>query len=188
MSGQSFAINSPDELLASVLIRPETTSQTLLITGPSGSGKTRWCLDLVNSTRRRGIKIAGLVSPAIFDGGHKVRIDLQNVETGEQRCLARPIGTLPEGIIVGVWNLDPEVLDWGNRVLESIRHTPILVLDELGPLELNSNRGLDGAFSLIEARSYRLACIAIRPTLLPAALKRWPWAQYHILPPPPEVA
>jgi len=185
---QSFAPNSPDELLASVLAQPEAASQTLLITGPSGSGKTRWCLKLVDSARRRGLKVAGLISPAVFDGDHKTCINLLDLETSEQRCLARPKGALPEGIIVGAWNLNPEVLDWGNCVLESIRRTPILVLDELGPLELNSNRGLYSAFGLIDSHSYRLACIAIRPTLLPAALDRWPWAQTYTLPLPPEDA
>jgi hypothetical protein len=52
----------------------------------------------------------------------------------------------------------------------------ILILDELGPLEFSSNQGLTVGFELIERRLYRLACMTIRPSLLPVALERWPWA------------
>ncbi len=185
---QSFAINSPDEILARVLHQPNAAARILLITGPSGSGKTRWCLELVDSARRRGLKVAGLISPAVFEDGRKTGINLLDVESGEQRCLARRKGTGPEGIVVGGWNLDPEVLEWGNSVLGTIRHTPILVLDEIGPLELRSNHGLNGAFSLVDSHFHRLACITIRPTLLPAALERWHSARCHTLPSPREAA
>jgi nucleoside-triphosphatase THEP1 len=183
-----LVVKSPDETLVGVLHQPDTAARILLITGPSGSGKTRWCLELVDSARRRGLKVAGLISPAVFEGGSKTGINLLDVESGEQRCLARRKGTDPEGIVVGSWTLDPEVLDWGNRVLGTIRRTPILVLDEIGPLELKSDHGLNGAFALVDSHFHRLACITIRPSLLPTALERWAWAQVLTLPSPLEAA
>jgi nucleoside-triphosphatase THEP1 len=179
---QSLVLNSPAELLASLIVQAKDSPQLLLINGPSGSGKTQWCLQLVDQARDLNLEIAGLVSPAVFSGGRKTRIDLLNLQTGQHRRLALHKGKMKNGIVMGAWEFDPAVLHWGNDLLESIRTCQLLVLDELGPLEFQHHSGLIKAFNLIDSRCYRLACIGIRPSLLSAALGRWPWAQVHTLP------
>lgn len=105
------------------------------------------------------------------------------------------ISTPPEGklntvgwLAVGGWVLDPRLLAWWNRLLASAEPCDLLILDEMGPLEVTAGLGLTNAFALIEALCYRLACVGIRPALLPVALARWPWAQPFALPARQEVA
>jgi nucleoside-triphosphatase THEP1 len=185
---QPLVLDSPVELLASLMIQPENISHLLLISGPSGAGKTHWCLQLVDQARLLNVDVAGLVAPAVFTAGRKTRIDMLDLRTGQQRRLALRKGCMTDGLVVGAWELDLAVLSWGNALLQSIHSCQLLVLDELGLLEFNHNSGLISAFRLIESRCYRLACVGIRPSLLPVALERWPWARVHTLPARQEAA
>ncbi len=173
-------INSPDSLLAS-FISGKDTGRLILITGPSGSGKTRWCLDFVKLTRASGHDPAGLVSPAIFKDNLKVGIDLLNVASDEQLHLALRRSEAGGDHFPAHWNLNPEVLEWGNVILGQLISCNLLILDELGPLELERGGGLTNGIELVSRRAYRLACVVIRPSLVGTAWTLWPWAEiFHI--------
>ena len=60
-------IDSPDSLLESFMSGNEP-GRLIIVTGHKGSGKTRWCLALVEAASAKGISMAGLVSPAVFEG------------------------------------------------------------------------------------------------------------------------
>ncbi|MGZ6346570.1 MAG: nucleoside-triphosphatase [Anaerolineales bacterium] len=173
-------INSPESLLASFNSRQET-GRLILITGPSGSGKTCWCLELVKLSRASGYVPAGLVSPAVFKDNLKVGIDLLNLVSDEQRHLALQRSENPGDHFPAHWSLNPEVLEWGNGILGQLTSCNLLILDELGPLELDRGGGLTNGIELVARRGYRLACVVIRPSLVGTAWTLWPWAEiYHI--------
>jgi nucleoside-triphosphatase THEP1 len=179
---QSFLTDSPAELLASLMLETGNEPQLLLVSAPSGAGKTRWCQQLVDEARRHDVQIVGLLSPAVFEDGRKTRIDLMDASTGERRPLAARRESCGNGLEVGCWLFDPAILQWGNDLLASLPPCQVLLIDELGPLEFERQLGLVNAFDLLDARRYRLACVALRPTLLPSALQRWDWAQVLPLP------
>jgi nucleoside-triphosphatase THEP1 len=174
--------DSPAQLLAGLMLASGNTPQLLLVNGPSGAGKTLWCLALVEQARLQGLEVAGLVSPAVFADGIKTRIDLLDLRSGERRPLAVPRGSGQDGLVVGNWRFDPAAFLWGDDRLASIDSCQVLVLDELGPLEFERRTGLLRAFHLLAARRYQLACVGLRPSLLPAALQKWSWARVHTLP------
>jgi nucleoside-triphosphatase THEP1 len=151
-------------------------SRLLIVTGRSGSGKTIWCSELAHQAREIGISIAGLVSPALFQHGQKIGIDLFDLVTGERRRLANRRPNMPDNFTGRTWELDIETLGWGNEVLSQIDSCQLLVLDELGPLELVENQGLTQGIDLLDARKFALSCVAVRPSLLSNAIARWPWA------------
>jgi nucleoside-triphosphatase THEP1 len=169
-------INSPDSLLAGFLSGKDP-GRLMLITGPSGSGKTRWCQRLVGHASELGIQAEGLLSPAVFEGESKIGIDLLHLGSGARRCLAVRWGEAERGEIIGPWHFDNDTLEWGNDILANIVSSQLLVLDELGPLELERGVGLVNGIGLITARDYQLACAVVRPVLIEAALKLWPWGE-----------
>jgi nucleoside-triphosphatase THEP1 len=151
--------------------------QLVFVTGPSGAGKSTWCAGLIRRARERGLIVRGLLSPAVFVDGKKIGIDMVDLATGEKQRLAdlrRPTST---GLLTDHWKLNPEVLGWGNRVLRETSSPDLLIIDELGPLELQRNEGLQEGLHLIEGNHFRVACVVIRPSLLPDALRRWPNGQ-----------
>ena len=174
-------IDSPDSLLASFIpgTRP---GQLVLVTGHQGSGKTRWCLALAEAASTRGIPRSGLVSPAVFEGDLKVGIDLRDLKTGVQRPLAVHRGKSSQGQSTQDWHFNDETLKWGNAILAQSGDCPLIVLDELGPLELQRDAGLTNGIALVSARRYQLACVVIRPSLLEQAVECWPWAQILQIP------
>jgi nucleoside-triphosphatase THEP1 len=182
-------IDSPDSLLASFMSGNET-GRLVLVTGPSGLGKTRWCQALADRAGARGIPVAGLVSPAVFEGEVKTGIDMLDLGSGERRRLAIRRGEPEIGQETTCWQFDDEILNWGNSILAGLDACPFFILDELGPLELQRGAGLTSGIDLVSARRYRLACVVVRPSLLDAAQELWPWAEPFFVPysPVPEVA
>jgi nucleoside-triphosphatase THEP1 len=140
-----------------------------------------------------GLNPCGLLSPAVYIGGEKTGIDLVDIGSGERRSLAvkRPTdqaarsrqAASPKLFLTLGWLFDAETLAWGESrlqaVLKSSNLLPIdlLIIDEIGPLEFERNQGWVSGLRLVDQRNYRLACITIRPALLLAARKRWPWGQ-----------
>jgi nucleoside-triphosphatase THEP1 len=151
-------------------------SRIVALTGELGSGKTTACGRLVTLARSRGLAVAGILSPARLAGGRKVGIDLVNIRSGERRPLgdgrsgddlqiATGRGPLTRG-----WRFSGEVLEWGSGILRSILDdaTPwdLLVIDEIGPLELERWEGWLVALEVLRSGGYRLAVPVVRPALL----------------------
>jgi nucleoside-triphosphatase THEP1 len=151
----------------------------LIVTGEIGAGKTTWTRQFIDYARTQAATVSGLLSPAIFENGVKTGIGLLNVTTGEQRQLAwLRTDDNNDDIATIRWRFDPAVLAWGDAVLRNITSTDILVIDEIGPLELERGAGWQSALKLLDVgKSYSAACVVIRPSLIPAALSRWPHAQ-----------
>ena len=156
----------------------------MLLTGPRGSGKTSACRALVADVRVRGGSVAGLVCPACFREDVKVGIDVVELAGGSRRRLATRAGDdlsgRPEGareLTLGEWSFDPEALAWADEMLAAAPPAcDLLVVDELGPLELLHGEGFTAALDLIDAGSSGLIVVVVRPDLLDVARRRWPAA------------
>jgi nucleoside-triphosphatase len=179
---QAFS-ERPASLLVSIFSQEVKTPELLILTGNKGAGKTAWCLELIDEAFQRRFRVSGLVSPAVMNGRQKVGIDLMDVHNGEGRRLAvlRADGsqknTKERGLSTMDWIFDPSVIAWGNQILERLDFSELLVLDELGPLELVEGKGLTAGLKCIDDRRYQIACVVIRPALLANAVERWPWGK-----------
>jgi nucleoside-triphosphatase THEP1 len=175
--------NSPDSLLASFLFQEELHPYLVILSGNSGAGKTSWCQRLVERAQVRGLMPAGLLSPAVFQDSEKVAIDLRDLASGQQRRLAnRDLASSPgENPILAStnshWKIDPNTVAWGNAILAGLDGPPLLVIDELGPLEFERGQGFTAGLELLDSQLHGFACVVIRPSLLAEAQKRWPWAR-----------
>jgi nucleoside-triphosphatase THEP1 len=164
---------SPASPLARFYMDNHSQRRLYLITGPIGSGKTTWCTEIASRAKAIHLKPGGLISPARFEDGDKVGIDLLNVATDERRHLASLHPEEPCGIIVGGWCFDAATLAWCNQILRSLdEHNPIF-LDELGPLEFERRIGFFEGLKLLDDNRYQLAFVVIRPGLIDLACKRW---------------
>jgi nucleoside-triphosphatase THEP1 len=154
------------------------TGELWIITGEIGAGKTTLCVNLVESFRQLGWQISGVQSPAIFEDGIKTGIAVVNLATEEKRKLAthefKPEGSEKDPLH---WRFDPEVLHWGNQVLENAVPTELLVVDEIGILELVRGEGWKQALTAINSKHYYLAILIMRPKLMEKALRLWPWGK-----------
>lgn len=172
-------LNSPDLLLASCFSEKHQKS-LVLVSGPSGSRKTTFCTEIVSQARDLGLSVGGILCPAVFERGEKVGIEQLDISTGERRRLA--VRSKDAGNnTVGCWQMDAVVLALGNRIITRLKDEDVIIIDELGPLELEDGYGYQEALHLLDEGRYRTAFVAVRPILLPLARLRWPQAQTYSL-------
>lgn len=159
----------------------KTPPTRVLVTGERGAGKTLFCRAVVDAARAGPgtPDVAGIVSPGVYEGGVQVGIEAEDLRTGRRRLLAqiRGPGEAPLSEATRLWRFDLETLAWGNEVLASAVPCDLLLVDELGPLELEQGGGWPAGLAAADSGDFRAALVVVRPRLLPAARRRWPEAE-----------
>jgi len=171
------AINEPGNMLYDIFSEDHDSPQLILVTGLRGAGKTTWCSELTIIAKENGMVVKGILSPGIFKGNQKIGIAVKNIESGEQLQLAELRKGEVEGIATPRWQFFPETMIWANNVLREANGSDLLLIDEIGPLELLRGEGLTAGIDRLDGNSYKIACAVIRPSLIPSALHRWPHAK-----------
>ncbi len=146
--------------------------QLIFVTGPRGSGKSSRCAEFAVLANAYGISTGGLLSIPVFDSGIKIAIELLDVSTGTARRFAWRHGFGEAD--VGRWKLEDGALTWANAVLRGAARSTLLLVDELGPMELLRGEGLVEGVMALDEGGYRLALAVVRPELIHRALARWP--------------
>ena len=149
----------------------------ILLTGEIESGKSSCCLDVLKIARERRIQVAGLISPGIFEGGEKIAIDALDLKSGTKRRLAELKENQTLGLETKRWSFYPEVVLWGNQVLQDAVPCDLLMVDELGPLEFHQQAGWINGFDVLESKAFQVALVVIRPSLIEEASQHWNIAQ-----------
>ncbi len=157
---------------------PRYPARRIILTGAFESGKTTLLLLLVDALRESRLDIAGVISPPVYKNGEKTGIDLLNLRDGTRQ----PLALLREGETMGMlftnrWVFSTEAMEEGNRILLDATPCDLLIVDELGPLELERQSGWVNGINAIDSQQYCLAVCVIRESLVPAALQRWPDAR-----------
>lgn len=140
-----------------------------LVTGQRGAGKTAFCRALIAHARSQGWNAAGLLSPAVFEGQLKTGILVEDVRSGETRPLASSMPQESFDLQLGDWYFNRSSLVWGSHILKSSLPCDLLIVDELGLLELKQHKGWWSALNILRrdlgCDQYRLALVVIRPEL-----------------------
>jgi nucleoside-triphosphatase THEP1 len=151
----------------------------LLVSGQSGCGKTAFCTRFLHGlpeTIRNSWRIRGILSPPLMRGGERCGIIAVNLETNERRHFAAHNRSKAGGIHTASWRFDPRTLRWCNEVLAAAVPCDLLIIDELGPLEFEQDRGCLEGLKAVDTGQFQLAVVVVRTRLIERALERWPSA------------
>ena len=151
--------------------------KVILLSGERGSGKTKLCSLVAENACRAKWQVTGVISPAVFGKGQKTAIDIIDLANGRRRKLARLRKSGDEGILTSQWTFDEQALEWGNAALKEAVPCDLVVIDELGPLELLRGLGLTAGLEAIDSRLFSLALAVVRPELLEIARERWQYGR-----------
>jgi nucleoside-triphosphatase THEP1 len=136
-----------------------------MVTGERGVGKSTFCRALAIHARKSGWDAAGIFCPAVFEGAQKTGILAESVRTSEARLLASTHPRTLADLRLGQWYFDHAVLDWGDQIIASSPPCDLLIVDELGPLELIHQAGWRSALEILGSNQYKVGLVVVRPEL-----------------------
>ncbi|UCB44124.1 MAG: hypothetical protein JSV77_05710 [Dehalococcoidales bacterium] len=136
----------------------------IVITGAIGIGKTTVCEKVIEIARSQGYSCGGVIA-------HKIQnedIIIEDVQTGETKVLAST-SNIYQGTQTPKYSFNPEGIDFGIQAIDRGTDLDILLVDELGHLELRGE-GFADVVEKIAAGKVKNCILVIRKELLPALL------------------
>ncbi|MBN1285203.1 MAG: hypothetical protein JXB47_07390 [Anaerolineae bacterium] len=149
--------------------------QVIILSGAIGAGKSTVCAGVIERVRETNstqglkpppIRVAGVFAPAEIVDGAKVGIWLEDLANGKRRRLAVAARIRRTGdVTTKEWTFDVAALDWGAAAIARACPCDLLVIDELGPLELERGEGWQVAFDVLRDGDYKWAIVIVRTWL-----------------------
>lgn len=152
-----------------------------LITGERDVGKTILCSKLAEKLKNLDYSVAGIVSPGIYRDNVKIGITALDIKSGRKMKLADYSPGWDKENPSRIWKMNTAAISWGNRVLNKSVPCDILIIDEIGYLELEKNGGWKKSFEILEGKLYKMAFIVIRRELVEVGLSHWENAQVLLI-------
>ena len=110
----------------------------IAVTGPPGMGKSTVVASVVDRLRAKGMKPGGVLARDRRYKDRRIGFELLDLASGATGILADEAGSGPQ---LGKYRVHPEDLDGiGAAAIESALKCDLIVVDEIGPMELTSKR------------------------------------------------
>ncbi len=118
----------------------------LIITGEKNSGKSSKADEIVKFLQKSGKNVQGIISIGIFSGNDKTGYNAVDISTGKTFQLASVLSGEKFRLQQGKYYFNQDVFNLLNETLNRESTGDIIILDEVGYLELNE----EGFYSSIE--------------------------------------
>ena len=141
----------------------------VILTGERSAGKSTICHKTIALAQGRRYTCGGVLTLSRPNGA----LDVLDVRRGDVRRLTLEHNA-STAVIQGRFRFDPETLAWGSVALARATPCHLLVVDELGPLEMERGQGWSQAFDILREADFALALVVVRPELVGQAQRRLP--------------
>lgn len=136
----------------------------LVLTGPVHSGKTSLLRKLIPQLKAEGVRVGGFLSPAVVKDGKTHGYDLFDLKKERTMPSLRRRGR-KDWQRIGPYFFVPAALDAAREIILTHEDGEFLVVDEVGPLELQG-QGLWPALSSVLRRPALRCLLVVRRPLL----------------------
>jgi len=134
----------------------------LFLTGQPGVGKTSVLLRVIDALKVKGYDVRGMISREVREQGTRVGFEILDLYSGQKGWLAHV--KQPSGPQVGKYrvNLDDLKNVGVTSVLNAIEDADVIVVDEIGPMELFSQAFKDAILQAVNSTKPVLGTIHFR--------------------------
>ena len=151
----------------------EKKSPLVIITGNIGEGKTTFAQKTVERLHELHVPVSGFLSVGIQNKGQRTGFDLHFLESGTTANLCKTEGP-KSWQRFGKYAFNPKGLEAGNSVLhpERLHDKKVLVVDEMGPLEINDSGWAPGIERVLKGTTM-VHCWVVRKSLAVKMARKW---------------
>ncbi len=136
--------------------------RVLLITGNPGIGKTTVLTKTVELLKTKSHSIGGMISREVREKGTRVGFEILDLQTHKRGWLAH-IGQ-KTGPQIGKYRVNLNDLETivAKAILEAVENAEIIAIDEIGPMELFSERFRQAVKKALESNKTVIAVVHAR--------------------------
>jgi nucleoside-triphosphatase len=131
----------------------------VFLTGIPGVGKSTVVRKVAERIQQDGVKVGGMTSGDLRSGSSRIGFEIRNLMTGEVGVLAHV--SQPAGPRIGKYHVKSEDLDkiGAEAILCAIKDADLIVIDEVGPMELTSRRFKDAVQAALACGKFLLGTV-----------------------------
>jgi nucleoside-triphosphatase len=131
----------------------------LLLTGNPGVGKTTVLIKTVEALKAEGISVGGMISREAREGNVRVGFEIIDLTNNKHGWLAHI--NQRAGPQVGKYHVNLEDLDnvGATAIVEAVEKCDVIAIDEIGPMELFSQKFKQAVKQALESRKVVLAVV-----------------------------
>jgi nucleoside-triphosphatase THEP1 len=156
--------------------------QLVIVTGSVDSGKTSWCRELAAANPG----CAGVLLLKVYMEGERIGYDALRLPAGDRLPFARVEGYEPSGWIAAQ-RVGPFSISWAGlraanaRLTEAARQPGDIIVDEVGPLELDGGGLYPGLRAVLASPLQRKIYVVIRSDCMEAVCDRFGMASCKLV-------
>jgi len=143
--------------------------RTVVVTGPPDIGKTAAVIAVAERLRSEDLPVAGIVQLGEVEEGRKIGFRLRDIATGEEAQLASR-DTRGRGQFGTRFRFSEEGFRLGREALARACAGGVLIIDELGPVELRGAGHMPAVRRAIATPDLAGAVVVVRRPLVPSLL------------------
>jgi nucleoside-triphosphatase len=131
----------------------------ILLTGNPGVGKTTVLTKAVSTLKQKGYRVGGMISREVRESGTRVGFEVLDLSGGRRGWLAHI--NQKQGPQVGKYRVNLEDLDTigSAAIADAVEKCGVIAIDEIGPMELFSEKFKQATLKALESRKPVLAVV-----------------------------
>ena len=175
----SETINYSESILSDFKKKMQMRQPIYIICGDQREGKTTFLKETIRNLKEVDVKVEGIMAEGIDLHGERTGFNLINVSTEKSKVLCRTSGD-SEWIKTGKFYFNPEGLEFGRTILKKLSADSVVVIDEIGPLEMRGEGWTESIESILKSFDNTMIWV-VRRSLTESVIKKFDVRNVSIL-------
>ena len=135
-----------------------TMTRVLILTGAPGVGKTTVLTTIVDAMKAKGMSVGGMISREVRKDNVRVGFEIVDLTSAKRGWLAHVNGSGPQ---IGKYHVNLIDLDKVGTaaIFQALENCSIIAIDEIGPMELFSEKFKQAVTQTLESKKLVLAVV-----------------------------